>query len=104
MGEVLSELLQARAGQKVPAVGVGGGQQSWKAAARSLHPRASGPHPPGGSKRGRAEKGAEGQKGYLPGPTSHQILCYGQKCQCLLLSWDLRSQVGVHWIWGWEVQ
>lgn len=56
---LLAEQLQAGHGARGPGRGAGGGQQSWKGAARSLHPSASGPHPPGGPGEGGQRKGEE---------------------------------------------
>ena len=58
-GELLVGQLQAGDGARAPGQGAGGGQQSWKGAARSRHPSASGPHPPGGPGEGGQRKGAE---------------------------------------------
>lgn len=77
--ELLAEQLQAGDGARVSGEGPGGGQQSWRAAARFQHPSAFGPHPPGGPGEGGRRRGAGGQKGpceALPtprGPRAHPL-------------------------------
>jgi hypothetical protein len=46
--DLLVEWLQVGRGEATCGEGAEGGQQSWRGAARSQHPSAFGPHPPGG--------------------------------------------------------
>lgn len=55
-----AEQLQAGDGAGASGEGGGGEQQSWRGVARSRHPSASGPHPPGGREREDGEKEQRG--------------------------------------------
>jgi len=60
---LLAGQLQAGDGARFSGEGPGGGQQSWRGAARFQHPSVFGPHPPGGPGEGGWRRGAGGQKG-----------------------------------------
>lgn len=79
--ELLAEQLQAGDGVRAPREAGRGGLQSWKGAARSRHPSASEPRPPGGPEEGGQRTGAQrDRKGAVrrclpPGPRC-LLLCY----------------------------